>query len=145
MINTTGEWHRSDPSDVITALPLPFVALLGLLTSAVARAGWYTPPRIPQGRWEYSLKCAPCHGPESQGGGAPALNDQIPSFSLSLAAPRGNTASYMIATTPEGSVHDYRLMVSSIPSARSRHAARENDPEVAISEIDRSNPGLSGQ
>ena len=26
-----------------------------------------------QGRWEYSQKCAVCHGAQLQGGGAPAL------------------------------------------------------------------------
>jgi alcohol dehydrogenase (cytochrome c) len=36
-------------------------------------SGWYTAPQVAPGRWEYSQKCAVCHGAQLQGGGAPAL------------------------------------------------------------------------
>jgi len=35
--------------------------------------GWFAPPQVPQGRWEYSQQCAVCHGAQLQGSGAPAL------------------------------------------------------------------------
>jgi len=57
-----------------------FVAagILFLSLSAVEQVcadgtGWYTPPQVAQGRWEYSQKCGVCHGAQLQGGGAPAL------------------------------------------------------------------------
>ena len=48
----------------------------GLAHTAPARAdgtGWYAPPQVAQGRWEYSQKCAVCHGAQLEGAGAPAL------------------------------------------------------------------------
>ncbi|HEX4389434.1 MAG TPA: PQQ-binding-like beta-propeller repeat protein [Steroidobacteraceae bacterium] len=35
--------------------------------------GWYAPPQVAQGRWEYSQKCGVCHGAQLEGAGAPAL------------------------------------------------------------------------
>src|SRR5262245_31973762 len=50
-------------------------AMLASGASAVRAdgTGWYAPPQVPQGRWEYSQQCATCHGAQLQGGGAPAL------------------------------------------------------------------------
>jgi alcohol dehydrogenase (cytochrome c) len=51
-------------------------AFAGAGLSSVALAdgsGWYTAPQVAQGRWEFSQKCAVCHGAQLQGGGAPAL------------------------------------------------------------------------
>ena len=54
------------------------VLFLGATSSAVADGtGWYTPPQVAQGRWEYSQKCGVCHGAQLQGGGAPALKGRI--------------------------------------------------------------------
>ncbi len=39
--------------------------------------GWFNSAQIAQGRWEYSQKCAVCHGAQLQGGGAPALKGRI--------------------------------------------------------------------
>ena len=50
--------------------------LLALMLAGGARAdgsGWYTAAQVSQGRWEFSQKCAVCHGQQLQGGGAPAL------------------------------------------------------------------------
>jgi PQQ-dependent dehydrogenase (methanol/ethanol family) len=60
---------------------LPFLAIAVLVVAALggstlARAdgtGWYAPPQVAQGRWEYSQKCGVCHGQQLEGGGAPAL------------------------------------------------------------------------
>jgi PQQ-dependent dehydrogenase (methanol/ethanol family) len=35
--------------------------------------GWFSTEQVATGRWEYSQKCAVCHGAELQGTGAPAL------------------------------------------------------------------------
>jgi alcohol dehydrogenase (cytochrome c) len=51
---------------------------LGVVDSAHADgSGWYTPPQVSQGRWEYSQKCAVCHGQQLQGAGAPSLKGRI--------------------------------------------------------------------
>src|SRR5215472_9842839 len=53
-----------------------FAATILFLAAEDVRAdgtGWYTPPQVAQGRWEYSQKCGVCHGAQLQGGGAPAL------------------------------------------------------------------------
>lgn len=50
------------------------------LMSQVAHAdgsGWYTSAQVSQGRWEYSQKCAVCHGAQLAGGGAPALKGTV--------------------------------------------------------------------
>jgi alcohol dehydrogenase (cytochrome c) len=39
--------------------------------------GWFTAAQLSQGRWEYSQKCAVCHGAQLQGGGAPALKGRV--------------------------------------------------------------------
>ena len=39
--------------------------------------GFFTSAQLAQGRWEYSQKCAVCHGAQMQGGGAPALKGHI--------------------------------------------------------------------
>ena len=39
--------------------------------------GFFTSAQLAQGRWEYSQKCAVCHGAQMQGGGAPALKGRI--------------------------------------------------------------------
>jgi PQQ-dependent dehydrogenase (methanol/ethanol family) len=56
---------------------------IAVLTSAVSLfaassafadgTGWYNPTQITKGRFEYSQKCAVCHGAQLEGGGAPAL------------------------------------------------------------------------
>lgn len=38
--------------------------------------GWYSSEQLTQGRFDYSQKCAVCHGAQLQGGGAPALKGQ---------------------------------------------------------------------
>ncbi len=39
--------------------------------------GFFTAAQLSQGRWEYSQKCAVCHGAQLQGGGAPALKGRL--------------------------------------------------------------------
>jgi alcohol dehydrogenase (cytochrome c) len=39
--------------------------------------GFFTSAQMSQGRWEYSQKCAVCHGAQLQGGGAPALKGRL--------------------------------------------------------------------
>jgi alcohol dehydrogenase (cytochrome c) len=39
--------------------------------------GWFTTAQLNQGRWEYSQKCAVCHGAQFEGGGAPALKGRV--------------------------------------------------------------------
>src|SRR5215470_11418145 len=64
---------------------LPFIAIAllaaaGLGRSTLARAdgtGWYAPPQVAQGRWEYSQKCGVCHGQQLEGAGAPALKGKV--------------------------------------------------------------------
>src|SRR5580704_13456424 len=57
----------------------PLAAVAVLLSTCLSSAafadgsGWYTAPQVSQGRWEFSQKCAVCHGAQLQGGGAPAL------------------------------------------------------------------------
>jgi alcohol dehydrogenase (cytochrome c) len=61
---------------VLTAIAAAFA--LGVVDSAHADgSGWYTPPQVSQGRWEYSQKCAVCHGQQLQGAGAPSLKGRI--------------------------------------------------------------------
>jgi len=52
------------------------VSSLGAICAASVMAdgtGWFTSTQVAQGRFEYSQKCAVCHGAQLQGGGAPAL------------------------------------------------------------------------
>jgi PQQ-dependent dehydrogenase (methanol/ethanol family) len=50
------------------------VAAAALALPALADGtGWFTSAQVAQGRFEYSQKCAVCHGAQLQGGGAPAL------------------------------------------------------------------------
>jgi alcohol dehydrogenase (cytochrome c) len=61
---------------VLMAIAAAFA--LGVVDSAHADgSGWYTPPQVSQGRWEYSQKCAVCHGQQLQGAGAPSLKGRI--------------------------------------------------------------------
>jgi mono/diheme cytochrome c family protein len=39
--------------------------------------GWFSAAQVTQGRFEYSQKCAVCHGAQLQGGGAPALRGTV--------------------------------------------------------------------
>ena len=54
---------------------------LGMVLLAAAASadgtGFFTSAQLSQGRWEYSQKCAVCHGAQLQGGGAPALKGSI--------------------------------------------------------------------
>ena len=50
----------------------PILALMSQTVHADG-SGWYTSAQVSQGRWEYSQKCAVCHGAQLEGGGAPAL------------------------------------------------------------------------
>ena len=53
---------------------LSFVcALLLAPTAAADGTAFFSSSQVSQGRWEYSQKCAVCHGAQLQGGGAPAL------------------------------------------------------------------------
>ena len=59
------------------------VSLLMLVVPSAFADGtpFFNSTQVSQGRWEYSQKCAVCHGAQLQGGGAPALkgrqfNDQ---------------------------------------------------------------------
>ena len=36
-------------------------------------SAFFSSSQVSQGRWEFSQKCAVCHGAQLQGGGAPAL------------------------------------------------------------------------
>lgn len=67
-------WIRQP--DALTAIAGVF-ALVIAHTAGADGTGWYTPPQIAQGRWEYSQKCAVCHGAQLQGGGAPALKGRL--------------------------------------------------------------------
>ena len=56
------------------------VMLFVMAISTVAQAdgtGWYTQDQVAQGRWEYSQKCAACHGDHLQGTGAPSLEGAV--------------------------------------------------------------------
>ena len=57
--------------------PFASFALLALAWTAQTALADGTPffstAQLAQGRWEYSQKCAVCHGAQLQGGGAPAL------------------------------------------------------------------------
>jgi PQQ-dependent dehydrogenase (methanol/ethanol family) len=61
------------------SLNVLFMALLVVATAdAVADGtGWFTSEQMSQGRWEYSQKCATCHGAQLQGTGAPALKGRL--------------------------------------------------------------------
>src|SRR5215813_229610 len=66
--------HRTDQCLPVIAVAL--IAAVGLCRSTLARAdgtGWYAPPQVAQGRWEYSQKCGACHGQQLEGAGAPAV------------------------------------------------------------------------
>jgi alcohol dehydrogenase (cytochrome c) len=54
------------------------VLMLCLAVSAACAdgTGWFTTAQLTQGRFEYSQKCAVCHGAQLQGGGAPSLKGQ---------------------------------------------------------------------
>ena len=47
--------------------------LLIAQTAAADGTAFFSSSQVSQGRWEYSQKCAVCHGAQLQGGGAPAL------------------------------------------------------------------------
>ena len=49
---------------------LPWVVAQGASADGTA---FFSSSQVSQGRWEYSQKCAVCHGAQLQGGGAPAL------------------------------------------------------------------------
>ena len=38
---------------------------------------FFSTAQIGQGRYEYAQKCSVCHGTQSEGGGAPALQDLV--------------------------------------------------------------------
>ena len=48
-------------------------ALLIAPTAGADGTAFFSSSQVNQGRWEYSQKCAVCHGAQLQGGGAPAL------------------------------------------------------------------------
>ena len=48
-------------------------ALLVAQTASADGTAFFSSAQVSQGRWEYSQKCAVCHGAQLQGGGAPAL------------------------------------------------------------------------
>jgi alcohol dehydrogenase (cytochrome c) len=52
---------------------------LGLTASGASAdgTGWFATAQLSQGRWEYSQKCAVCHGAQLQGGGAPSLKGRV--------------------------------------------------------------------
>ncbi len=64
--------RRLRPSMPLAAVAVLFIACLSSAAYADG-SGWYTAPQVSQGRWEFSQKCAVCHGAQLQGGGAPAL------------------------------------------------------------------------
>src|SRR5215813_13681373 len=52
--------------------------LLGAADSAFGDGtAFFSSEQVSQGRWEYSQKCAVCHGAQLEGGGAPALKGRI--------------------------------------------------------------------
>src|SRR5262249_7687990 len=69
---------RTDHHLLIVAVALFGAAALGRSTLARADGtGWYAPPQVAQGRWEYSQKCGVCHGAQLEGAGAPALKGKV--------------------------------------------------------------------
>jgi alcohol dehydrogenase (cytochrome c) len=72
----TKDRHARPLSSLVHAVAGATLALM----SHVARAdgsGWYTSAQVSQGRWEFSQKCAVCHGVQLEGGGAPALKGTV--------------------------------------------------------------------
>ncbi len=62
----------------------PAVATLAALAAGAAAStaradgtGWFSASQVSQGRWEYSQKCAVCHGAQLQGAGGPALKGKF--------------------------------------------------------------------
>jgi PQQ-dependent dehydrogenase (methanol/ethanol family) len=69
---------RTDHRLLTVAVALLGAAALGRGTPALADGtGWYAPPQVAQGRWEYSQKCGVCHGAQLEGAGAPALKGKL--------------------------------------------------------------------
>jgi len=59
---------------VLTVGMFFFVAAPNALADGTA---FFSAEQVSQGRWEYSQKCAVCHGAQLQGGGAPALKGRV--------------------------------------------------------------------
>jgi len=60
------------------ALVGPLLLWLSIPVAAIADGtGWFSSEQVSQGRWEYSQKCATCHGAQLQGTGAPALAGRL--------------------------------------------------------------------
>src|SRR5258708_32360335 len=67
-------WPRHASWTVVIVLG----AALAHATCALADGtAFFSSAQVAQGRWEYSQKCAVCHGAQLQGTGAPALKGRI--------------------------------------------------------------------
>jgi PQQ-dependent dehydrogenase (methanol/ethanol family) len=64
--------HRTH-RHLLTVSVLLLAAAAGCEPALADGTGWYAPPQVAQGRWEYSQKCGVCHGQQLEGAGAPAL------------------------------------------------------------------------
>src|SRR5450755_1132355 len=69
MSSTSLQFHKRGKAVAFGAGMLLFAAQ-GALADGT---GFFNPAQLSQGRWEFSQKCAVCHGAQLQGGGAPAL------------------------------------------------------------------------
>jgi PQQ-dependent dehydrogenase (methanol/ethanol family) len=74
-MNALGRAQQRDRRiDVLAAGALLFSVAEIALADGTA---FFSSEQVSQGRWEYSQKCAVCHGAQLQGGGAPALKGRV--------------------------------------------------------------------